>query len=53
MLNELEQTKSNLESDYLLVQFIYVSSWAKGVTNIVTGQRVSHRVSTNGVGAKG
>ena len=50
VLNEL---KSNLESDYLLVQFIYVSGWAKGVANIETGQRVGHRVSTNGVGAKG
>ena len=49
----VERTKSNLESDYLLVQFIYVSGWAKGVANIETGQRVGHRVSTNGVGAKG
>ena len=51
VLNEL--TKSNLESDCLLVQFIYVSDWAKGIANIETGQRVGHRVSTNGVGAKG
>ena len=40
VLNELELTKSNLESDYLLVQFIYVSDWAKGIANIETGQRV-------------
>ena len=49
----VERTKSNLEFDYLLVQFIYVSNWAKGIANIETGQRVGQRVNANGVGVKG
>ena len=31
------QSKSNLESDYLIVQFIYKSGRAKGILYIVSG----------------
>ena len=40
----VEQAKSNLVSDYLIVQFIYEYSRAKGISYIVSGQRVGHRV---------
>ena len=33
------QAKSNLEFDYLIVQFIYESSRAKGISYIVSGWR--------------
>ena len=33
------QSKSNLESDYLIVQFIYESGRAKGILYIVSGRR--------------
>ena len=35
----VEQVKSNLESDYLMVQFIYEYSRVKGISYIVMGQR--------------
>ena len=34
---EYEQSKSNLESDYLIVQFIYKCHRAKGISYIVMG----------------
>ena len=39
--NELDKNKakSNLESDYLIVQFIYEFGRAKGISYIVPGQR--------------
>ena len=33
------QAKSNLESNYLIVQFIYEFSRAKGISYIVSGRR--------------
>ena len=37
--NSKIQAKSNLESDYLIVQFIYEFGRAKGISYIVPGQR--------------
>ena len=39
--NELDKNKAklNLESDYLVVQFIYEYNRAKGISYIVSGQR--------------
>ena len=39
-----EQSKSNLEFDYLIVQVIYEYCRAKGISYIVSGHRVGHRV---------
>ena len=38
-IQDNESSKSNLESDYLIVQVIYKYSRAKGISYIVTGQR--------------
>ena len=38
-MNLIEQSKSNLESDYLVVQFIYEYRRAKGISYIVSGWR--------------
>ena len=35
----MNKVKSNLESNYLIVQFIYECNRAKGILYIVTGQR--------------
>ena len=43
-LDLVEQAKLNLESDYLIVQFISEYSRAKSILYIVSGQRVGHRV---------
>ena len=40
----IEQAKLNLEFDYLIVQFIYECNRAKGISYIVSGRRVGHRV---------
>ena len=37
--NDKIQAKSNLKSDYLIVQFIYEFSRAKGISYIVSGRR--------------
>ena len=42
MIDLVEQAKSNLESDYLVVQFIYEYSRVKGISYIVSGQRVMY-----------
>ena len=34
---QCDSSKSNLESDYLIVQFIYEYSRAKGISYIVSG----------------
>ena len=44
MDNRYEQSKLNLESDYLIVQVIYEYCRVKGISYIVVGQRVGHRV---------
>ena len=36
---QYDSSKSNLESDYLMVQFIYKSGRAKGISYIVFGRR--------------
>ena len=45
---EYEQSKSNLESNYLIVQFIYEYNRVKGILYIVTWWRDGHRVCTEG-----
>ena len=35
----MNKVKLNLESDYLIVQFIYECNRAKGISYIVSGQR--------------
>ena len=40
----IEQAKLNLVSNYLVVQFIYEYNRVKGVSYIVSGRRVGHRV---------
>ena len=42
-IQDNESSKSNLESDYLMVQVIYEYHRVKGILYIVTGQRVGHR----------